>query len=104
MGKSQSAGGAGPFAAIRGFFLSAYEGDSLVSRKQAESLLYTLLAMSGATLIISFVMTDKLAGAFIFGIALVSAALTFLVKFGRAGIASAVATSSSLPPSRPFPS
>ena len=56
------------------FFLAAYEGEGLVSRKQAESLLYTLFAMSAATLIISFVMTDTVAGAAIFGIA---------VRFGR---------------------
>jgi methyl-accepting chemotaxis protein len=92
MRKSLKSGGTGPFARIGSFFLAAYQNDSLVSRKQAESLLYTLLAMSAATLIISFVMTDRLAGAFILGIAVISAALTFLIKSGRAGVASAIAT------------
>jgi methyl-accepting chemotaxis protein len=91
MAKSQKNAGSGPIARIKGFFLAAYEGDSLVGRKQAESLLYTLLAMAGATFVISLVMENRAIAAAVLGIAVVSAALTFLVKAGRAGAASAVA-------------
>lgn len=74
------------------FFLGRYEREGLVNRKQAESLLYTLLAMSAATLIIAGVMTDRVAGLAIFGVAILSAALTLLVKAGLASVASGAAT------------
>ncbi len=77
---------------ITRFFLQAYEREGLVGRKQAESLMFTLLAMTGATLIISLVMTNKVVSLAILGIAVLSATLLVLVKFGRAGAASAAAT------------
>jgi methyl-accepting chemotaxis protein len=92
MENHEKKGGRGPVYRVRRYFLSSYEGDSLVSRKQAESLLYTLFAMSCATLAISFVMENRAIGAGILGIAVLSAALTFLVKAGRASAASAVTT------------
>jgi methyl-accepting chemotaxis protein len=74
------------------FFLSPYESDNLASRKQAQSLLYTLLAMAGATLLISLVMENRAIAAGVLGITVLSVALTFLVKAGHANTASAVAT------------
>jgi len=92
MTAQQSTESTGLTARIRHFFLAVYEGNDLIDRKQAESLLYTLFAMAAGTLIISLVMTDKTAAIAIFCIAILSASFAFLVKAGRAKFVSAATT------------
>jgi methyl-accepting chemotaxis protein len=92
MATNQGKGNRNHLTRIQHFYLAAYEGDTLASAKQAQSLLYTLLAMAGATLVISLVMENRAIGAAVLGLSCLSAALTFLVKAGRANAASAATT------------
>jgi methyl-accepting chemotaxis protein len=79
-------------ANIARFFLRRYEVESAASRKRAESLLYTLLAMALATAVAGAIMVNPLYTGILLGVAAVSIGLTFLIRAGKADVASATTT------------
>jgi methyl-accepting chemotaxis protein len=82
----------GPNVRLTRFFLGKYELESAASRKRAESLLYTLLAMALATALAGVLMVNPIYTGILLGVASVSIALTLLVKTGKADAASATTT------------